>query len=77
MTKVAKVANVDIKSKRNWCRATYGKDWWDVEKSIKKTRLKEAEKFLAATAPCQPTEAVSSDPDIDNPKLVLQEEETL
>ena len=48
-----------VKDVRNWCRDKFGKNWWDVDKSIKKERMSNARKALADKPPNLPESAVA------------------
>ena len=39
---------------RNWCRDRFGKDWWNVDKAIKRERKANARRALANNSPQSP-----------------------
>jgi len=51
--------SLEARDVRNWCRSRFGKEWWNVDKAIKKERMANARRALANLPPNLPESAVA------------------
>ena len=54
--------SLEARDVRNWCRSRFGKEWWNVDKAIKKERMANARRALANLPPNLPESAVAPAP---------------
>lgn len=52
--------SLEARDVRNWCRSRFGKEWWNVDKAIKKERMANARRALANLPPNLPESAVAA-----------------
>jgi hypothetical protein len=69
--KMPRTTTNDVKTVRTWCRSTFGKDWWNVDNTIKKERMSNARKALADKLTSSPVLLVKSVPDPFKPTYHL------